>query len=124
MSDPILTLTLGVVVGHGTSGPLHQPIGEGRGLLAQRYGRYVGGTVDLVLTSAPTGKTMPVYRRGHHQTGSRSPAGGPQIGRIQAGAGLGRVLNGCAALLRPGGLAAVVFSRDPAQRSWLSGEPD
>src|SRR5205823_10393614 len=46
------------------------------------------GTVDLVLTSAPTGKTMRAYRRGGHQAGTRSPAGGPRIGRIQVGAGL------------------------------------
>jgi modification methylase len=221
MSDPILTLTLGVVVGQTTSGPRNQPVGEGRGLLAQRHGRYVAGsaghrdrtppdlaaalvqrysnprdlivdpfvgtgtmlveavhagrdglgldiepgwvslartnlalatrqgatgrariihadatrlparvpttlrgTVDLVLTSAPTGKTMPTYRLGRHQTGTHSPAGGPRIGRIPAAAGLGRVLIGCASLLRPGGLAAVVFSRDPAQRSWFSGEPE
>ena len=39
-------------------------------------------------------------------------------------AGLGRVLTGCAALLRPGGRLAVLFSRDPAHRSWLSGEPE
>src|SRR5436305_9991405 len=44
MSDPILTPTLGVVVGHATSGPRHRPVGEGRGLLAQRYGRYVAGS--------------------------------------------------------------------------------
>ena len=215
MTDPILTPTLGVVVGQVTSWPRNLPVGPGCGLLAQRYGRYVAGsaghrdrtppalaatlvkrysnpgdlivdpfvgtatmlveavhagrdglgldieagwvsvartnlalatrqgatgharviqadatrlptrvptalrgTVDLVLTSAPAGKTMPAYRRARRHTG------GPRIGRITAGAGLGRVLAGCAALLRPGGLAAVAFSRDPAERSWISGEPD
>src|SRR5436309_13334326 len=190
MTDSILTLTLGVVVGRVTSWPANLPVGEGRGLLAQRYGRYVAGsaghrdrtppdlaatlinrysrpgdllvdpfvgtgtmlveavhagrdglgldiepgwvglartnlalaarqgatgrariiqadttrlparvptglrgTVDLVVTSAPTGKTMPAYHRGH-QTGTRASAGGPSIGRIQAAAGLGRVLAG------------------------------
>src|SRR5436305_10362380 len=44
MSDPILTPTLGVVVGQTTSGPRNRPVGEGRGLLAQRYGRYVAGS--------------------------------------------------------------------------------
>jgi SAM-dependent methyltransferase len=221
MTDPILTLTLGVVVRPASSCEYHALVGDGRGLLAQRYGRYAAGsaghrdrtppdlaatliqrysnpgdlivdpfagtgtmlveavhsdrsglgldieagwvslartnlalaarqgatghahvvhadatrlparvptalrgTVDLVLTSAPTGKTMPAYRRGHHQTGTRPPAGGPCIGRIPAAAGLGRVLAGCAALLRPGGLAAVAVSREPAQRSWLSREPE
>ena len=33
-------------------------------------------------------------------------------------------MTGCASLLRPGGLAAVVFSRESAQRSWWSGEPE
>src|SRR5437764_4383535 len=189
MTELILNLTVGVVVGHVTSWPANLPIGEGRGLLAQRHGRYVAGsaghrdrtppdlatalvhrysrpgdlivdpcvgtgtmlveavhagrnglgmdieagwvslartnlalatrqgatgrarviladatrlparvptglrgTVDLVLTSAPTGRTMRAYRRGGHQAGTRSPAGGPRIGRIQVGAGLGHVL--------------------------------
>jgi len=221
MTDLILNLTVGVVVGHVTSWPSNLPIGEGRGLLAQRHGRYVAGsaghrdrtppdlaatlvqrysrpgnlvmdpfagtgtmlveafhagrnglgldiepgwvslartnlalatrqgatgrariihadatrlparvptrlrgTVDLVLTSAPVGKTMPAYRHGHHQTGKRPPAGSPRIGRVTAGTGLGRVLAGCAVLLRPGGLAAAVFSREPAHRSLITGEPD
>src|SRR2546430_1002878 len=38
------------------------------------------GTVDLVLTSAPMGKTMPAYRRGH-QIGGPSPAR-PRLGRV------------------------------------------
>src|SRR2546430_11283865 len=44
MTDLILNLTVGVVVGHVTSWPSNLPIGEGRGLLAERYGRYVGGS--------------------------------------------------------------------------------
>jgi hypothetical protein len=48
----------------------------------------------------------------------------PRTQRIDAGAGLGRVLAGCATLLRPGGLAALVFSRDPVNRAVLGGEPD
>src|SRR2546430_8337571 len=44
MTDSILTLTLGVVVGQVTSWPPNLPVGEGRGLLAQRYGRYVAGS--------------------------------------------------------------------------------
>jgi SAM-dependent methyltransferase len=221
MTNSILTLTLGVVVGQATSWPCNLPVGPSRGLLAQRYGRYVAGSaghrdrtppdlaatlvhrysrpgdlivdpfvgtgtmlveavhagrdgwgmdieagwvslartnlaraarqgatgrarvvqadatrlparvpaalrgrVDLVLTSAPVGKTMPTYRRGHHQTGKRPPAGGPRISRVHAATGLRQVLAGCTALLRPGGRLAVVFSRDPAERSWISAEPD
>ena len=223
MTELILNLTVGVVVGHVTSWPANLPVGEGRGLLAQRYGRYVAGsaghrdrtppdlaatlvhrysrpgdlivdpcvgtgtmlveavhagrdglgmdieagwvslartnlalatrqgatgrarviladatrlparvptglrgTVDLVLTSAPMGKTMPAYRRGLYRTGARravGPVGGPRVGRVVTGAGLGRVLAGCAALLRPGGLAAVVLSREPADRSLSTGFP-
>src|SRR4051812_40254538 len=44
MTDSILTLTLDVVVGQVTSWPRNLPVGEGRGLLAQRYGRYVAGS--------------------------------------------------------------------------------
>src|SRR2546423_8732670 len=44
MTDSILTLTLDVVVGKVTSWPGNLPVGEGRGLLAQRYGRYVAGS--------------------------------------------------------------------------------
>src|SRR5436309_8035626 len=44
MTDSILTLTLGVVVGQVTSWPRNLPVGPGRGLLAQRYGRYVAGS--------------------------------------------------------------------------------
>src|SRR2546430_15921822 len=44
MTDSILTLTLGVVVGQVTSWPRNLPVGSGRGLLAQRYGRYVTGS--------------------------------------------------------------------------------
>src|SRR5439155_23811657 len=84
------------------------------------------GTVDLVLTSAPMGKTMPAYRRGLYRPGARravGPVGGPRVGRVVTGAGLGRVLAGCAALLRPGGLAAVVLSREPSDRSLSTGFP-
>jgi len=45
------------------------------------------------------------------------------VGRVPAGTGLARVLAGCAALLRPGGLAALVFSREPAHRSLITGFP-
>ena len=76
------------------------------------------GTVDLVLTSAPTGQTMPAYRRAPRHSDR------PRIGRITAGTGLGRVLAGCATLLRPGGRLAVVFSRDPAHRRLVGGEPN
>jgi modification methylase len=224
MTELILNLTVGVVVGHVTSWPSNLPISEGRGLLAQRHGRYVAGsaghcdrtppdlaatlvhrysrpgglvvdpcvgtgtmlveavhagrnglgldiepgwvslartnlglatrqgatgrariihadatrlparvptrlrgTVDLVLTSAPAGKTMPAYRHAPHRSGTCRPVGTvgvPRVGRVPAGAGLGRVLAGCGALLRPGGLAAVVFSREPAHRSLITGEPD
>ncbi len=214
MTDSILTLTLGVVVSHVTSWPCNVAVGEGRGLLAQRYGRYVAGsaghrdrtppdlaatlvdrysrpgdlvadpfvgtatmlveavhagrdglgldiepgwvslartnlalaarqgatgrarvihadatrlptrvptalrgTVDLVLTTAPTGTTMPATRRGRHYTG------GLRISRITAGAGLGRVLAGCATLLRPGGLAAGALRREPTHRWTLTREP-
>src|SRR5207248_2304210 len=44
MTNSILTLTLGVVVGQVTSWPCNLPVGPGRGLLAQRYGRYVAGS--------------------------------------------------------------------------------
>ena len=224
MTDLILNLTVGVVLGHVTSWPGNLPIREGRGLLAQRHGRYVAGsaghrdrtppdlaatlvqrysrpgglvvdpcvgtgtmlveavhagrdglgldiepgwvslartnlalaarqgatgrariihadatrlparvpkalrgTVDLVLTSAPMGKTMPAYRRRPYRTGTGRAVGtrrAPRVGRVAADTGLGRVLAGCAALLRPGGLAAVVFSRAPANRSLITGEPD
>jgi SAM-dependent methyltransferase len=215
MTELFLDVTMGVVVGRVTSWPANLPVGDGRGLLAQRYGRYVAGsaghrdrtppdlaaalvqrysrpgnlvldpcvgtgtmlveavhagrdglgmdieagwvslactnlalaarrgatgraqvihgdatrlpaqvptglrgTADLVLTSAPIGKTMPAYRRGHRYSG------GPRIGRVTAGTGLGQVLTGCAALLRPGGRLAVVLSRDPAHRRLVRGEPN
>jgi modification methylase len=221
MTDLILNLTIGVVVGHVTSWPANLPVGEGRGLLAQRYGRYVAGsaghrdrtppdlaatlvhrysnpgdlvvdpcvgtgtmlveaahagrdglgvdieagwvslartnlahavrhgatgrariihadatrlparvpaglhgTVDLVLTSAPMGKTMPAYQRAPRRPGR--PVGAvarPRVGRVPASAGLGRVLAGCATLLRPGGLAAIVFSREPEHRSLITRFP-
>ena len=75
------------------------------------------GEVDLVLTSAPAGASMPAYRRGSHR------AGGSRIGRIPASVGLGQVLAGCATLLRPGARLAVVLRRDPAHRRLIGGQP-
>jgi hypothetical protein len=78
------------------------------------------GTVDLVLTSAPAGNTMPARRSARHRAGPASPAVAsalhPRAGRIDVGAGLGRVLAGCGTLLRPGGLAAITIARGPAKR--------
>src|SRR6266702_6109742 len=44
MTELILNFTVGVVVGQVATWPGNLPVGEGRGLLAQRHGRYVAGS--------------------------------------------------------------------------------
>ena len=79
------------------------------------------GTVDLILTTAPAGTTMPAYRTPRCRTGISAPALGspphPRTGRIDVATGLTRVLAGCTTLLRPGGLAAIMISRDRHRRT-------
>src|SRR5436305_9649603 len=78
MSDPILTPTLGVVVGQTTSGPRNRPVGEGRGLLAQRYGRYVAGSAGHRDRTPPALAATLVQRYSNPATSSSIRSLGPQ----------------------------------------------
>src|SRR2546423_6009168 len=62
MTDSILTLTLDVVVGQVTSWPRNLPVGEGRTLLAQRYGRYVAGSAGHRDRTPPDLATALIHR--------------------------------------------------------------
>jgi hypothetical protein len=62
MTDSILTLPLGVVVDQVTSWPPNLPVGRGRGLLAQRYGRYVAGSAGHRDRTRPDLATALIHR--------------------------------------------------------------
>ena len=63
MTDQILNITV-VVVGRVTSWPRNLPVGHGRGLLAQRHGRYVAGNAGHHDRTPPELAAILAARRG------------------------------------------------------------